>query len=40
MSTQQLVEQMRGVLAAGARGIVIFEYYGIDDEDLRALSRL
>ena len=40
MSTPMLMEQVHGVLAQGAQGIVIFEYYGLDDEDLRALQRL
>ena len=39
MSTTMLLEQVRGVLAQGAQGIVIFEYFGLDDGDLRALSR-
>jgi len=40
LTTPMLMEQVNGVLAQGAQGIVIFEYYGLDDDDLRALSQL
>jgi uncharacterized lipoprotein YddW (UPF0748 family) len=40
VTTPMLMEQVRCVLAAGAQGIVIFEYYSLDDQDLRALSKL
>jgi hypothetical protein len=35
-----LMAQVHGVLGEGAQGVVIFEYFGIDDEDLQALSGL
>ena len=40
LSTPMLMEQVRGALAQGVQGIVIFEYYGLDEEDLRALSQV
>ncbi len=40
LSTPMLMEQARGALAQGAQGIVIFEYHGLDDQDLSALGKL
>lgn len=40
LSTPMLMAQVQGVLDQGAQGVVIFEYFGIDDQDLQALSQL
>ena len=40
LSTQQLVEQARGIREAGAQGIVIFSYAGIEESDWNALAAL
>ena len=40
MSTQRFAEHVRSVLAEGAGGFMIFEYPGLSDDDLDALSKL
>ncbi len=40
MSIPTLIEEIQGVLHAGAQGLVIFEYYGLSDEDIEAIRKL
>jgi uncharacterized lipoprotein YddW (UPF0748 family) len=38
MTVPMLIEEIQGVLRAGAQGLVIFEYYGLSDEDIEAIQ--
>lgn len=40
MTTPMLVEQIDRVLDQGARGITIFEYFGLSDDDLAAIKAI
>lgn len=39
LTTDALMQQVEGVLDAGADGIVLFSYAGIEDEDIEAIGR-
>jgi len=40
MTVSTLIEEIKGVLQAGTDGVVIFEYYGLSDEDIGAIKEL
>lgn len=40
LSPEALMEQVTGVLGAGADGVVLFEYRGVGDEHIRAINSL
>lgn len=40
LSTQALADQIQGVLGAGAKGVVLFHYRAVTDEDVEAIRAL